>query len=142
MLEDLRYVYTTIAKPSRRLPGGAIEEGRYRVDGNTVILYDTSGKSILAKQEIRPPLNAHETAARMLKRRPSATRSFSAPIPLSRRRLALNSRPLIAARLRGFLYSCSCPAWLRLGRRYAGRGLTPQAFSCDGIYTSLVCILT
>jgi hypothetical protein len=80
MPDDLQYVYTTTAKPSRSLPGGAIEEGRYRVDGNFVILYDSTGKSILAKQEIRPPFNAHETAAKMLRRRPSPSRSFSAPI--------------------------------------------------------------
>jgi hypothetical protein len=80
MHDDLQYVYTTIAKPSRSLPGGAIEEGRYRVDGNTVILYDSSGKTILGKREIVAPLNARETAAQMLKRRPAATRSFNRPI--------------------------------------------------------------
>jgi hypothetical protein len=76
MPDDLQYVYIATAKPSRSLPGGAIEEGRYRVDGNTVILYDP----ILGKQEIVPPFNAHETAARMLKRRPAASRSFNRPI--------------------------------------------------------------
>jgi hypothetical protein len=76
----LQYVYIATAKPSRSLPGGAIEEGRYRVDGNTVILYDSSGKTILGKREIVAPLNARETAAQMLKRRPAATRSFNRPI--------------------------------------------------------------
>jgi hypothetical protein len=80
MPDDLQYVYIATAKPSRRLPGGAIEEGRYRVDGKTVILYDSSGKTILGKREIVAPFNARETAVRMLKHRPVATRSFNRPI--------------------------------------------------------------
>jgi hypothetical protein len=75
-MPDLTYIYVQTARPSRSLPGGAIEEGRYRVDGNTVILYDATGKSILGKREIVAPFNAHQTAARMLKHRPSTTRSF------------------------------------------------------------------
>lgn len=79
-MPDLLHVYIGTARPSRSLPGGAIEEGRYRVDGNTVILYDSTGKSILGKREIVAPFNARETAAQMLKRRPAATRSFNRPI--------------------------------------------------------------
>jgi hypothetical protein len=78
--DDLQYVYTTVARPSRSLPGGAIEEAMYRVVDDTVVLYDRSGKTILAKKQIVQPFDARETAIRLLKHRPAVTRSFNRPI--------------------------------------------------------------
>jgi hypothetical protein len=78
-MSDLTYVYSVTRRASRDNPG-AIEEGTYCVSGNTVILYDRSGKTILGKREIIAPLNARETAQRMLKHRPGQTRSFNRPL--------------------------------------------------------------
>jgi hypothetical protein len=76
MSEPLRYIYTVTRRPSRD-DAGAIEEGSFCVSGNTVILYDVTGKTVLGKREIVAPFTAHETAQRMLKGRPARTRSFN-----------------------------------------------------------------
>jgi hypothetical protein len=79
-MPDLKYIYVETGRPTRRLPGGSIEEGMYCVVDDTVVLYDRSGKTILAKKQIVQPFDARETAVGMLKRRPAATRSFNRPI--------------------------------------------------------------
>jgi hypothetical protein len=50
-MPDLKYIYVGTGRPSRRLPGGSIEEGMYCVIDDTVVLYDRSGKTILAKSK-------------------------------------------------------------------------------------------
>lgn len=66
---DLTYVtyQTARPRPSEGFPG-AIEEGLFAVEGNTVILYDMQGQR-LAKQEVFKDLTPKQTAAIMLKRR-------------------------------------------------------------------------
>jgi hypothetical protein len=70
-MPDLTYIYVQTGRPSRSLPGGSIEEGMYCVVDDTVVLYDRSGKTILAKKQIVQPFDARETAV---------TRSFNRPI--------------------------------------------------------------
>jgi hypothetical protein len=78
-MSNLTYVYRTVRRARAGFPG-AIEEGAYRVEGSTVFLYDKEGKTLLGKEEIIAPFNAHETARRMLKRKPSHGGSFNRPL--------------------------------------------------------------
>ena len=73
--DDLQYITIELARPrpSQNFHG-RVAEAQFAVEGDEVWLYSMSGER-LARQKIIPPMNARETAARMLRQRESVRRS-------------------------------------------------------------------